>query len=227
MPVSEELKKKLRGMAGSFSKAQSDPSSHTTGYAEYDDGTYAAVIVKAEFGESAAGRDQIVWGYMFTEGKYANQIKYEYMGLDRGEESWKWVFRRVHQYGVDASQLTIDELPELLDLIVESKVQVVIRLKTTKNKDTGAEFQNVYVNKVLTPLAVGAEDVGETPAQNDTTASSAVESQSGIKIADRVRVVINGVETVGLVREIGDDGMLKVFAKGDTHTVHVDDCTPA
>jgi hypothetical protein len=218
-------KGKFAAMRDKFAQAQADPNSHRSGFDEHPDGNYKCVVSKAEIGESqASGRLQIAWYFTILEGALAGETIRDYQGLDK-DDSWKWVFKRLNQFGIDTRSLQFDEVEEVLDLIVNSKVEVVVALKTNINQKTGEPYQNKYLNRVLTGLVIDGE---AQPVPDSVDTADADEGpKNPFNIGDKVSFDMDGTPATGLVREIIDASNIKVMAKNKIWTLDVAQCTPA
>lgn len=229
MSNNAEWKQKLRGMQDAYKKAQLNPQSQQAGFVDKPDGKYHCLVASAEFATAAStGRPQINWGFTILEGELAGQSVYDYQGLEKGEDSWVWVFKRLKSFGFDVIQMEIDEVPDALDMIVNSRCEVILRLKTNPPREPGGQpFQNKYIDKVLNP--VGSAPTEEHP-DDDLNAPVAEASTGGCPFAIGERVNFSDaaaqVEGAGLVRAIDGDSITVLYNKHQ-YTVPWSTCSAA
>lgn len=129
--------------------------------AEFDklpDGKYQVTIEEVRFENAkTSGRLQLAWVFsVVTPSNHENRKIFHYRGLDK-EESIGWMKREICACGLKAERLSDlpDLLPQLLDRVIE------VTLKTKKIK--GEEFQNCFINKLLsiegTGVSVNEDDL--------------------------------------------------------------------
>ena len=119
------------------------------------DGKYQVSIEEVRFENAkASGRLQLAWVFNVLSGKSKGRKVFHYRGLD-SEESVGWMKNDIHRCGLKVESITDlpDMLPQLLDRVIE------ITLKTKKN-DKG-EFQNCFINKLLSSAVIDGQEVDD------------------------------------------------------------------
>lgn len=158
------LSKKLAKAKKLWDKGAKEKAAESS-FAEFDDGRYIAKLVSASIGESATSdRLQIAIGWMFQEGDYEDKKVFDYLGCET-EENLVWVGRFLARLGYELPD-DFDDVPEMLEEIVEDGIVARITLKST------GEFQNIRVQKVLSSDAEengDEEDEDEDPEESDDT----------------------------------------------------------
>ncbi len=119
------------------------------------DGKYQAVIDECRFEQSkASGRWQLAWVLkVVAPGEYANRKIFNYMGLNN-DIGIQIVKRSIYKCGLqveDPKDLP-GQLPYLLDRVIK------VTLKT--NKKNGSEFQNMYVDDLISETSGEKESAG-------------------------------------------------------------------
>lgn len=127
-------------------KKAMEKSGESTGFgSEVEDGRYLGKLVKAELGESQAGRTQITYRWEILEGDYKGSTLSAYDGLVT-EENLLWAIRRLQKFGYEMPEDIDEKGTELKDLLKElEKSGVICRVRVKTN----GEFQNVYLDKVM------------------------------------------------------------------------------
>jgi len=146
--------------AGSLWKGARTRAAEESGGSEFDDGKYLARLIKGEVGKSEAGRLQITWHWKFMEGDYEGQIKYAYQGLET-EDNQMYLAKDLEKLGYDTTAIDslAEDLQGILDDIRKVKPSCRITLKTK------GDFQNVFINRLLTE--VDDEDEDEDKSDDD------------------------------------------------------------
>jgi|LSQX01.3.fsa_nt_gb hypothetical protein len=128
--------------------------------AEFDklpDGKYQVTVEEVRFENAkTSGRLQLAWVFaVISPVNFENRKIFHYRGLDK-EESIGWMKKEIYACGLKVEKLSDlpDLLPQLLDRIIE------VTLKTKKSN--GEEFQNCFINKLLS-----AEDLRDMPLGDD------------------------------------------------------------
>lgn len=215
--IDPAIKAQLAKMKGQFNAAKENPTAFQDGPISVPDGKYMTRLANAELGMSnASGRLQIKWEYVIEEGEYTGNTLRDYDGLDR-PENLPFLLRKVRRLGYDISQIDFDtELPQLLADITAKNFQVQVQAKTTRNKSTGAEFQNVYINQVYME---GSEATSDEPTEEEATEKPIIGISSKVKFLDP-----DGTEKLGLVKSVNGD-TIKVTSGGKMYELDVTEVT--
>ena len=179
-----------------FAKARKQAKESGSGFTEIPDGKYLAALRVFENGESqGSGRLQNCMGFKIMEGEYENQMTRKYSGLE-DIDSIAYFAQDLNRLGHEMPD-SMDELDELGKAILAEKLVVRISLKTKAN----SEYQNLYINKVLTNRdyddddADGGEDDASIPATSEAFEKGA-----------RVSTEIDGEVYKGKVAGTNEDG---------------------
>lgn len=244
------MKAKLAKMKGAFAAAKADPraTQANAGYTNSPDGNYIADLTGWDIGESAnSQRMQTTWMWTIMEGEHAGQTSRDYDGMV-DTDSFTFLLNKLHRYGVNIQNVTLDNLPEKLETLVAMRPRAKMRLKTNINKNTGQSFQNIYINEILgymnnTPDDQKAADEENAPnefegegvipptADDDDEAVSAsaapataTKPKQNIGLMDRVSFEMDGVTKSGIVKKIDDDEAV-VLSSGMKLTLDIGDLT--
>lgn len=193
--------KKLWGKA-------SKRAAEETGYTEFEDGRYAAQIVKASLNESkSSSRLQASLSYKVLEGEYKGQTIMSHDGLET-EDNLMYFAKRIAAIGLEVPE-DFDEVESVLKTLEKKKPKVRIRVKTK------GEYQNVYVEKPISD-----DDIDDSEG-SDEASEEDVELKKGMKVI----ATIDGEEVdATIVKILEDKGKVKVEDEdGETHVVKNED----
>lgn len=113
----------------------------------FNDGHYLTKIVKAEVGQSKAGKDQLVLDFQFIEGEYTGKSKRTWMNLDSSNvQGLAITIGTLERLGIQ------DAEPETLEEDIKTLLGKVVRIQlvtTISKKDGVTEYQNVRIEKVV------------------------------------------------------------------------------
>lgn len=122
------------------------------GFPTFEDGRYVGQLVGAKLGESkniSNPRLQICWTWKFYGGCYDGQQTRDYDGIET-EENLLWLARKLNRLNVELPD-DITEMEDFLNELVEEGIWASFTLKTK------GDFQNLYINKVLSEEDAEAE----------------------------------------------------------------------
>lgn len=175
-----DLKKSLKKAKGLWEGAKEKVKQGAGAFAEYEDGRYLARCVDLSLGESAGGRFQADMSWRFEEGEYEGQLKHSYQGLDT-EDGWRFFGSDLRRLGFEVpEEMTEEVITAIMADIAKTKPLCRVVLKTK------GEFQNLYINKLLSGGSdeeeemsgedeSDAETTEEEPAEEETTEEEAAE----------------------------------------------------
>jgi hypothetical protein len=163
--------KYLKGLNRHLDKAKETASSGG-GFEEFDDGKYRMRAVDAKVGVSKNKRVQVIITWKFMDGDYKGKEKLDFEGLT--EDHLPYLLRKLEAMGYDTTELESleDELKQILDDIKKTKPKCKVRLKTK------GEFQNVYVDGVLSDDEEEEEDEDEEDDEDDEDEKPSKKSKS-------------------------------------------------
>lgn len=143
--VVRNWKQIVKEMDGAWKNAES------AGYASaVEDGVYEAVLVSATAGISQAGRAQIAWVYVVSEGEDKGSQIRDWDGIpddpEKAEERFGFIKMKLAQLGCDVPE-SLSELEATLEEVSARAPRVLVQVKT-KVTDTGS-FTHASVNKLL------------------------------------------------------------------------------
>jgi len=165
-------------------------------------GPYIATLTAAERKESGNDR-YISWQAIVEEGEQEGQDINWRSNLTT-DENLKWLLINFSRFGVDVSDLEIQDDGDL-DQILTELVDAAPKVRLTCNSDSG--YQNVFINKFIS---------AEGPAEDEPD-----ELEKG----DKVEGDIDGTSYPGTVKKIKDDQITIDFDDDTTETLDVSDVT--
>lgn len=99
-------------------------------------------------GKSPVQTPQVRFGYVITEdGEYKNTPVSSFQLLN-GEIGWNIFSETLQRFGMDPTEIEIDDLPAALEELAEAKPNVMIYCKV-QTGDDGKQYQRVYLNELL------------------------------------------------------------------------------
>lgn len=224
MPDNKDFKKQLAALKSGnlWSKAQEESKTATAYGSTVPDGKYYAELTNAELGESnSSGRLQIAWEYTINDGDNSGDIVRDYDGLDR-QENIPWILRKLAKFGIDTDILEPEELPDLLEQLVEKRIECKITLKTNKSKKSGeaSTYQNVYIDSVI-GLSGANEDV-----LADERRRSLTNEPTRFGAGTQVEFVVGSRVMQGVISSRGvAEYTYNVRGGGSEHVIHADNMT--
>lgn len=204
------IKKQLDMARKNWKKAKEKAESGAFGDT-FEDGRYKVTIAKAELQESkSSGRLQVMLAYEFLEGGYLGKTKYDYPGID-SEDNLARFLGLMGKMGFEIDNP--DDIEDALEELVEKRITLRVSLKTR------GEFQNVFIEKVLTG-SEAEEEVGTEDAVPEEP------TEAELKVGMEVTFEYKGKELSGEVKEILEDTEeAKVKAEGKIFRIKVDKLT--
>lgn len=192
--VVRNWKQIVKEMDGAWKNAES------AGYASaVEDGIYEAVLVSATAGISQAGRAQIAWVFVVSEGEEKGSQIRDWDGIpddpEKAEERFGFIKMKLAQLGCEVPD-SLSELEATLEEVSARAPRVLVQVKT-KVTDTGS-FTHASVNKLLEeqtsteaarPTPKRAKDV-EPEAEEETETEPAEEDSNPTPDGDDVELKI-------------------------------------
>lgn len=222
--VDPKILKQLKAKAGAWDKAKARANDKQGDWENLPDGKYIAQLAGAEINNSQgeSQRLQVKMEYVVKEGEQQGNSIFKYLGLDK-EESLDWMAKELVRLGVDASQLSIEELPDVLEKLLVNKPTVRLKLRTK------GEYQNCYIEKL-----VDSEDGAGDDASSETATDDAAEVVEDAEPAEAVVTVgetevtfkLKGNDCQSVVLKVDDEkGVYMVEVDGKKYNVKQDACT--
>ncbi len=205
--MSFEQKLKMAGKM--WGKARERAGSESYG-SEVEDGRYVASLSEGEINESkSSGRLQVHWIYTILEGSSQGETLHSYDGLE-SEDNLVWLARKLQRLGYEPPE-DLEDVKDIVEEITKNKPKVQIQVKTK------GEFQNIYIDKVLsnsTAKSDGAEaedDPPETSTAEDVPEDPPVEGDDEITSGMKVEIALSSGTVNGEVLEVlEDEGKVRV-----------------
>jgi cobalamin biosynthesis protein CobT len=170
------LKKKLQKAQNNWQGAR-EKAKESTGFTEVPDGRYLAHLTNAQICESrSSGRLQIQWTWTISDGEFENDTKLDFDGLET-EDNLVFLGRKLSRFGYELPE-DITEISDILDELVEKQPLARIRLKTK------GEFQNVYVDKLMSSGSSDDDDSGDESMSSDDEDLEESDDGSGDEVDD-------------------------------------------
>ena len=170
------LKKKLQKAQNNWQGAR-ERAKETSGFTEVPDGRYLAHLTNAQIGESrSSGRLQIQWTWTISDGEFEKDTKLDFDGLET-EDNLVFLGRKLARFGYELPE-DITEISDILDELIDKQPLARIRLKTK------GEFQNVYVDKLMSSGSTDDDDSGDESKASDDEDLEEADDGSGDEIDD-------------------------------------------
>lgn len=122
-------------------------------YANLPDGKYQVVVDSCRFTRTKQTElPMFSWDMIVATGQYKDRHVFHNRVL-RDADSIQWARQEFHNLGLDANSISelTDNLGQILDCVIE------ITLKTKKG-NTGEDYQNCYINKMVNSLGQEISD---------------------------------------------------------------------
>ena len=203
-----DMKKSMELASKNWEKAKKRAETKSFGDI-YDDGRYSAKVIDAVIAEAKSDSHlQIVYTYEFIDGDYAGKTKKAFKRIDREED----LARRVVELGILGYEIEdFSDLEPALVSLKKNRPAVQITLKTR------GEFQDVYIDSLLSGEEVESSQEEEVMEEVDETEGTAIE------IGTTVNFTWKGEEKEGVVKQINEDaGTLKIASEGKLYPVKAD-----
>lgn len=207
---SGSFQRKLQAAKSMWSKARARAEEEPM-YGEIDDGRYVAALSEGKITESQNGRLQVAWTYTILQGENKGETVRSYDGLE-SEDNLMWLARKLSRLNYDVPE-SIDEVQAILDEITKEKPKVAIRIKTK------GEFQNVYIDKLVSSEIGDDREAASDQAEADSSDAEAPEADSEtseLETGAKVNLVLkNGASVEGEVLEVLEqDNQVRVKVAG-------------
>lgn len=178
----DKLGKKLQEANKLWNESKQAAEEMGSGFGnELADGRYLCTIVGAELGEAqTSGRLQVIWKFKILEGDEKDQETWAFQGLDT-VQGQSFFHRDLARLGYEAPE-EISDLSPVLKQIVKAKLILYVQVKTK------GDFQNKYINKLVTPEE--AEEIGMDTDDEDSRKGKDVEKEEEEEVKLRVGDIV-------------------------------------
>lgn len=215
-----------------------DASKDSTGdFERLPDGIYISRLVSAEIGQSkTSDKWQVVYQHVIIDGDNMNFLNYSFQGLE-GNRSMEFLARGLKSYGIDPGDVQLDKLPAILEELAAARPVCKIKLVTK------GEFQNTYVDKVLssedwpdvdesdythtTGSGGKSDDEDEDEDDGTETETEDEDEDDGIpQIGKKASFELEGEEVTGVISSVDEDEeFLKIKVAGKNYKVPMSEAT--
>ena len=153
-----------------FKTAKQRAAEEGFGGSELPDGKYKARLSECSVGVAqTSGRKQVIFKFAVVAGEYKGETVGKYQAYET-EDDLVWLNRDLKRFGVEGPE-SEEELKEIVELLDESKPELVISLKT---KDSG---QFCYIDKVTSEINAGEYKAEDSEEETEEEAESEEESE--------------------------------------------------
>lgn len=178
-------------------------------YEEFEDGRYAAKVVKMSVMESEKGNLMVLCGYKVTEGEYKDKTITK-PDMLISEENMLRFGAKLKKLGFEMPD-EIEDLESVLKKIEKKSPSVRIRVKTN------GEFQNVYVDKLISSSEEEDADGSDEVAEDEDSVTLEVGMSVSAEVdGDTIEgKIVKLLESKGKVKIVDEDGETYLVSNED------------